>query len=123
MTNLRLLNEKNDVLLAESCKLCTSVLSKAIGLMFTRKTAGKSLLFDFFTEKRVSLHMWFVFYPIDVLYIDKSFIVMHMIEGFKPFTAVNPAAKARYVLELPSGSINSAKVNLGDKIRIHNLPK
>ena len=63
-------NNNNNRILAKEAKLCKNSFSKALGLMFSRKS--RTLLFVFSKEKMVSLHMFFVFYPIDVLFLDKN---------------------------------------------------
>jgi uncharacterized membrane protein (UPF0127 family) len=88
---------------------CTSAWSKARGLMFSRK---KTLVFEFKQDMHVPLHMLFVFFPIDVLYLDKDKQVIEVKKDFKPFTFFTPRAKARYVVELPYRS--NAKV--GDSV-------
>ena len=83
--------------------------------MFSKKTE-KSLVFDFKKEKIISLHMWFVFYPIDVLFLDNDKRVVEIKENFKPFRLYTPKNKARYVLELPDGSVRESKTRVGDRI-------
>ena len=60
--------------------------------------------------------MFFVFYPIDVLFLNKNKIVVEMKENFKPFTFYTPKNKALYIIELPRGSIKNSKTKIKDKI-------
>jgi len=76
----------------------------------------KSLIFIFDREKIVPLHMFFVFYPIDVLFLDKNKIVVEKKENFRPFTFYTPRKKAKYIIEIPNGIIKKTKTELGDKI-------
>ena len=92
------------------------ILSKFIGLMFSKKQ-NRGLIFRFNKEKIISLHMFFVFYPIDVLFVDKNKIVVDKKENFKPFTFYKPRKKAMYVIELPNKVIKKSKTELGDKIQ------
>ena len=96
--------------------LCGNSFSKFIGLMFT-KQQNKALIFKFNEEKIISLHMFFVFYPIDVLFLDKNKVVVDKKENFKPFTFYNSKNKARYAIELPEETINKSKTKIGDKIK------
>ena len=68
-----------------------------------------SLIFAFDEEKIVPLHMFFVFYPIDVLFLDKNKIVVEMKENFMPFTFYTPARKAKYIIEIPNKTIKKNK--------------
>lgn len=81
--------------------VCNSPWSKARGLMFSSK---KSLVFAFDKDKHVPLHMMFVFFPIDVYYLNANKQVIEVKKNFKPFTFYTPKNKARFVLEVPSPS-------------------
>lgn len=107
-------NKSKKAILSESCKLCKSKISKSLGLMF--KINPKSLVFVFEKPKKVSLHTFFVFFPIDVLYLDKKKKVVEIKKNFMPFTFYTPRKKALYVVELPVGAAQMTKTALGDKI-------
>ena len=104
--------------LARSCKVCRSAWSKAKGLMFTNESTVKNnaLVFEFKKPMLQSLHMFFVFYPIDVLFLDDNSCVVEMKQGFRPFTIYNSKMRAKYVIELPQGSIKNSRTSLGDEI-------
>jgi len=78
-------------------ELCKSILSKAHGLMFSKK---KNLIFIFDEEQRIGLHMFFVFFPIDVLFLDENKKIIEIKENFKPFTFYRSTEKAKYVVEI-----------------------
>ena len=110
------INETKKLTLAQEVKLCENVFSRAIGLMFSRKNVNLGLVFPFKKEKKVSLHMWFVFYPIDVLFLDKNKKVVEIVHRFKPFSFYKPEKKAKYVVELPAGIVSWTKTETGDII-------
>lgn len=60
--------------------------------------------------------MFFVFHPIDVLFLNKNKIVVEIKENFKPFSFYTPKNKAMYVIELGKDAIKSSKTEIGDKI-------
>ena len=101
--------------IAANYKLCDDILSKFIGLMFSRKL-NKVLIFKFNKGHKISLHMMFVFYPIDVLFLNKNKIVVDKKENFKPFTFYKSKKKAMYAIELPEKTISRTKTEIGDKI-------
>ena len=111
---MMLINRDKKSAIAKDAVLCLGLFSKIKGLMFTRKP--KSLIFDFCSEKRIGLHMWFVFYPIDVLFLDKNGKVVELKTGFMPFSAYTSKKKARYAIELPEGSIRKSRTAIGDRI-------
>ena len=86
--------------------------SKGIGLMF-RKNISKPYIFIFNREKIISLHMWFVFTNLSVLYLDKSKRIVEIAE-LKPFTFYTPKNKAKYVIELQKNSLK--KFEVGQKL-------
>ena len=76
--------------------------------MFSRR---HNLVMVFPEERKVKLHNWFVFYPIDVLFLDKQKKIIEIKENFKPFTFYYSKKKASYVVELPVGKAKLCKIN------------
>jgi len=87
------------------------------GLMFEDiRKFDYALIFEFPRESRISasLHMIFVFFPIDVLFLDKGKKVVDKIT-LNPFTPnYTPKYNAKYVVELPKGKAKPIK--LGEKV-------
>ncbi len=108
-------NRTKKIRIADSYKLCKTVLSKSLGLMFTVKFR-KPLIFVFSSHMIIPLHMFFVFYPIDVLWLDSEKIVVELKKGFRPFSFFTPKRKASYVIELKEGTIASTETRVGDTI-------
>ena len=67
-------------------------------------------------ESFVSLHMFFVFFKIDVLFLDKNKKVVDLKKNFLPFTIYNPKKRAMFVIELPSNTIDRTNTMLNDYI-------
>ena len=96
-------------------EVCNSFFSKFRGLMFSKK---KNLLFVNKKDGHYSVHMLFVFFPIDVVWLDKDFEVVDVRRNVKPFTPlVFPGGRNRYVLELSFKDFLDLKV--GDKLEIN----
>jgi len=94
--------KKNNKPIAKA-KLLTTPWQHAIGLMFSKQ---KNLIFKFKEEKIHSLHMFFVFYPIDTIFLNKNKEIVELKENFMPFTFYKAKNKATYILELKRGTIN-----------------
>jgi uncharacterized protein len=92
---------------------CDTLPSKMLGLMFTAKR-DRALVFRFDKERIVSLHMFFVFYTIDVVFLDSEKRIVETKRGFRPFGIYFPKKKARYVLELPEGYLEDNKIRIGE---------
>lgn len=85
-------------------KIAKTIFSRGLGLMFSRKSKfDYGLIFDLERETTVgsSLHMFFVFYPINVIFLDSKKKIVDIKENFKPFTIYNTSKKCRYLIELP----------------------
>lgn len=106
-------NKSKNRMINKDAKLCKSIASQSLGLIFSKP---KSLVFEFEKEKIISLHMLFVFYPIDVLFLDKSKIVVDKKENFSPFTFYTSKKKAMYAIEMANKTIKKTETELGDKI-------
>ena len=113
---MKLKNITKKKILASDIKFCKNFLNKSIGLVFHTKLKDKGLIFIYDKEEKVSLHMVFVFFPIDVLFLDKNKKVIEMKKNFRPFSLYIPKKKAKYILELPEGTIQKTKTGIGDKI-------
>lgn len=74
---------------------------------------GQALVIDPCT----SIHMFFMRFPIDVLYLDREDRVLRAQKRIKPWR-VGPlyTRGARYVIELPVGAIESSGTQIGDRI-------
>jgi len=100
------INEKNLI----------SVFSKAKGLMFSKKITDIGYIFEFPHSRIIDLHMFFVFFPIDILFLDDNKKVVEIKENLKPFSIYVSKKKASYVIELPNNIIKETKTKLGDLI-------
>mgnify|MGYP002822069941 CR=1 FL=1 len=109
-------NSSKNIPLAENTKHCTNAFTKCRGLMFTSPLRNKGLVFHFGKLQSISLHMFFVFYPIDVLWLNKDRQVVQMKKRFRPFTLIARSQPSCYVLELPSNTIDKTNTEIGDTI-------
>ena|SRR3989344_624518 len=76
---------------------CFSLLSQARGLMFRPK---HNLIMHLKKEQTISLHNFFVFYPLDILILNKNKEIIEIKHNFKPFTFYTTKNKGQYVIEL-----------------------
>ena len=76
---------------------CSSFFSKFKGLMFSPK---KNLLFEFSTPSKPIIHMFFVFYPIKIYYLDEDKNILDNITA-KPFRIYKTKFPSKYILEIP----------------------
>ncbi len=109
-------NKSRDKVLCKEKHVLKSMFSKAIGLMFHFKIKNTGYVFVFSKPRRQSMHMFFVFFPIDVLFLDKEKKVVEIKENFRPFTFYNSEKRVKYVIELAQGAVKKSKTEVGHKI-------
>ncbi len=104
-----IINKTKRKVISEQEIICDSFFSQVRGLMFRR---SNNLVMIFPTERKISLHMFFVLYPIDVLVVDENNKIVEIKRNFKPFTVWNSSQKGKYVIELA----NNGSYEVGDLI-------
>lgn len=65
-----------------------------------------------------SIHMFFMRFAIDAVFVSKDNIVVGLVQNIKPFQFSRIYFKSSYVVELQSNTIPRAGVSLGDQIEI-----
>ncbi len=113
---MKVINNSKKTTIAKDAALCTTIFSKSLGLMFRLKP--KPLVFIFNKEKIIPLHMYFVFFPIDVIFLTKEKKVVEMKENFRPLSYYTPKNKASFIIELPINTIRKTKTRIGDNIKL-----
>ena len=98
-------------------RIAKGFFGKLKGLMFERKeNFDYALVFEFPYESRIgtSVHMLFVFFPIDIIFLDGKKNVVDK-TGLTPWKVnYTPKSAAKYFIEMPHGS--ASKIGIGDKI-------
>jgi uncharacterized membrane protein (UPF0127 family) len=114
---MRVINKTAKKTLCKSSELCITAISKAQGLMFSRRLKNHCLIFEFQKPRKAYLHMFFVFFSIDILFLDPSKTVIGLLHHVKPFTPyIASKIPVKYVLELPKGKLRSTNTREGHKI-------
>lgn len=65
-----------------------------------------------------SVHMFFMRFPIDVVFLDQSNNVVKTVPNLKPWKIVSPVRTAHSALELPAGTIKQNNICEGDFIHL-----
>ena len=107
---------KNNILLLELVHLNKDLLK---GLMF-RKSLKKNhgMLFYHNSDKIRGFHMTNTYIPLDVLFVDKNFVIVEMFENSQPMTNYTRQSSraSRYMIEIPAGSCKKLNYEPGVKI-------
>src|SRR6266446_3360949 len=64
------------------------------------------------------VHTFAMRFPIDAVYLDQERIVIHLEQGLKPWRVAAVRVHAASVLELPIGTVNDTKTEVGDRVDI-----
>ncbi len=99
-------------------RVARSFLSRAFGLMFRRSMRkDEGLLIEFPAwMKRPRLHSFFMFFPIEVIFIDENFKVVE-VGILKPWRFYTPEHESSYVLEVLEGK----DVEVGDVLEFRSI--
>lgn len=114
-----LVNKSRSRVLAKKVRFASTPFQKFRGLMFRRKP-DYAMIFQSSVAGRLNLamHMFFVFFPIDAVYLRKSRVV-GIFRNVKPFTPyLSPAKESDTLVELPAGTISGENVRIGDFLSI-----
>ena len=111
-------NKTQNRKIVNNSRQTSSVLLKAKGLMFSRPLRDSGLVFCFSGEALRPIHMLFVFFPIDVLFLDRNKRVVEIKHNLRPFLMCFPRKKSQYIIELPKGSADGCCI--GDMIRFNS---
>ena len=105
--------------LANRVKLADTFWRRFRGLMFRREFhRGQALLFNLKKPGRYGVHMFFVRFPIDLLYLNSNFSVIEVRSALCPWRIHRPKVKASYIVELPAGTISRARIKLEHKLTL-----
>src|SRR5438093_13579409 len=87
--------------------------ARARGLLGARSLANGSGLW---LDPCSSIHMLFMRFSIDVVFLDRSLHVTRTIAGLPPWRIAFGGRRARSALELPAGSIARSETRAGDPL-------
>ena len=65
-----------------------------------------------------SVHMLFMRYPLDILFLDGQGKVVFMYRGIKPWRVGRIVKGAKMAIELPEGAIGESRTEVGDVVEV-----
>lgn len=88
-------------------------LGRGVGLMFrARLEPGQGMLI----RPCSGIHMFFMRFPIDAVFLDRRSRVRRVCRGLKPWRVVPWVPGARAVVELPAGSVEGLDLARGEPL-------
>jgi len=112
---MKIVNKTKNTFLAEDVVIANTLFKRIKGLLGKKEfKKGQALILN----PCNSIHTFFMHFPIDVLFVDKDNRVIKAISVFPPFRFSNIYFNSAFVIELPSGTINSTSTSEGDLLLI-----
>jgi len=101
----------------ERCEIPESALGRTRGLLGRDGLeAGGGMLID----RAPSVHMFFMRFPIDVVFLDRDRKVVRVVERLRPWRVAG-ARRAAAALELPAGAAAAAGVEVGEILILEDI--
>lgn len=110
---MRLTNNTRNTIIADNAKIADTVISRLVGLLNRSEILpGEALVI---TQCR-SIHMFFMKFGIDVIFVNRKNIVVGLVKRIQPFQMSPYFIWASRAIELPEGVIEKTQTSLGDRI-------
>lgn len=113
---VRIVNTTRGTTLAARCRVASSTRDRTVGLLAT-PAPGEPLLI----ERSPSIHMFFMRYAIDVVFVDRAQRVTKLVSNLRPWRVVWWARSARDCIELPAGTLTGTDTRVGDQLTFSEL--
>ena len=115
MQRVRVINATRGAVLAERAGLADSTMTRAVGLLGQANLPeGSGLVIDPCT----SIHMFFMRFAIDALYVAHNGTVVRVVPNLRPWRLGPISLRSRYVVELPAGTAARTGTQPGDQVRV-----
>ena len=106
------LRRENGSIVCERCVLADTALARMRGLLGRRDLpSGEGILL----KPASSVHMAFMRFPIDAVFLDRELRVVKVAADLKPWRAAGSRG-AKAVLEIPAGEAERRGLSVGDRL-------
>ncbi len=98
-------------------EVANTFFSRLRGTMFKKKLE-RGLILKLPSDRSRSgsaIHMFFVRFPLDIIFADKDKKVVDMV-SIDPWKTYTPKKPAKYVIEMEKSTIKSSKTEIGDQL-------
>lgn len=110
---MKIINKTKNAILAEDVIIADTPFKRMKGLLGRKEfNKGEALVI----KPCNSIHMFFMRFPIDVLFVNKEDEVTAAVNRIKPWRFSRPYFNACYAIELSAGVIESSHTVPGDKL-------
>jgi uncharacterized membrane protein (UPF0127 family) len=110
---MKIINKSNDTILAENVILANTPFKRMKGLLGKKEfSKGQALIL----RPCNSIHTFFMYFPIDILFVNRNNKVVKAVSSLKPFRLSGIYLNSAFAIELPSGIILSTKTQENDTL-------
>src|SRR5215475_5517099 len=107
----------NGAVVCDRCQIPESTFGRARGLLGRDSLEpGEGMLID----RAGSVHMFFMRFPIDVVFLDRDRKIVRIVRGLRPWRVAG-ARKAVAALELLAGAAAAAGIEEGEELVLEDL--
>jgi uncharacterized membrane protein (UPF0127 family) len=119
-TVLKAFNQTRGVVVCARLESAGGMAGKSRGLLGRNGLdAGSGMLFEAGRlEPFMWMHMFFMRFPIDIIFLDHEGRVMHISHALRPWRVLAPVWGAKQALELAAGAARQTGTQIGDVIRV-----
>lgn len=111
---MKVYNVENNNIVGTNIRMADKFFARLKGLMFQKELPeGEGLIIS----PCNSIHMFFMNFPIDVVFLNKDDEVVALVEGIKPRQISKIYFNAAYVIELPVSTIKNADIKVGNRLK------
>ena len=110
---MRVLNKTKNRIIAVKATLADSFWTRGKGLLGRQSIPADEALV---ITQCQSIHMFFMKFPIDAVFVDKTNHVIGLVNAIRPNRLSPIFLKSSYVIELKDGMIKQTYTELGDEI-------
>lgn len=112
---VRVENTNRQTSLIHTGRLANNRWTRLRGLIGVRELAeGQGIII----EPCHGVHCMFMSIPIDVIYVNKQHQVVALDKAMRPWAVGKIYRDSRYVVEVPAGTIDRTRTEIGDQLQI-----
>ena len=112
---LKLIAEDHIVEIPINISKYNTFFNRLRGLMFRLKPIVNE---GIILEPCNSIHMFFMFFPIDVVFLDDQNRIVYLKENVRPWSVILPKKHAQSVIELPTETISHYGFTIGKGVQL-----
>lgn len=111
----------NSLEMAKNIEVCRTLTSQMFGLMFrSRIPADYAMIFVMKKPTSIGIHMLFMRFPIDVIFLNEEKIIVAMAH-LLPWTGHKAMKNIKYIIETNPGAIERYGFSIGGQILFEGI--